>query len=84
MDTWRPRVEHAQVFQPSDLQRIGRLGGWFASLRLCDRATTKPCGWVMIVIASVQPAQAYVPFARSPRGIASTPVTVQNIRYELR
>ncbi|KAF8494985.1 amidohydrolase 3 [Russula emetica] len=26
VNTWRPRVEHAQVFQPRDLQRIGRLG----------------------------------------------------------
>lgn len=34
MNTWRPRVEHAQIFQPRDLQRIGRLGGWFKSL--CD------------------------------------------------
>ena len=32
VDTWRPRVEHAQVFQPRDLERIGRLGGWFLSL----------------------------------------------------
>ncbi|KAI0298997.1 amidohydrolase 3 [Multifurca ochricompacta] len=23
---WRPRIEHAQVFQPSDLERIGKLG----------------------------------------------------------
>jgi predicted amidohydrolase YtcJ len=29
VNTWRPRVEHAQIFQPSDLERIGRLGGWF-------------------------------------------------------
>ncbi|KAI0297936.1 amidohydrolase family-domain-containing protein [Russula brevipes] len=26
VNTWRPRIEHAQIFQPSDLQRIGRLG----------------------------------------------------------
>lgn len=32
MNTWRPRVEHAQVFQPTDLQRIGKLGGSFGSL----------------------------------------------------
>jgi predicted amidohydrolase YtcJ len=35
VNTWRPRIEHAQVFQPRDLQRIGRLGGWLESL--CDR-----------------------------------------------
>jgi predicted amidohydrolase YtcJ len=27
VDTWRPRIEHAQIIQPSDLERIGRLGG---------------------------------------------------------
>ncbi|KAI0277880.1 amidohydrolase 3 [Russula aff. rugulosa BPL654] len=26
VNTWRPRIEHAQVFQPTDLQRIGKLG----------------------------------------------------------
>jgi len=30
VNTWRPRIEHAQVFQQSDLERIKRLGGWFA------------------------------------------------------
>lgn len=24
---WRPRIEHAQIMQPSDLERSGRLGG---------------------------------------------------------
>jgi hypothetical protein len=32
VNTWRPRIEHAQVFQPSDLQRIGKLGGLVLSL----------------------------------------------------
>jgi len=27
VNTWRPRIEHAQIFQPSDFERIGRLGG---------------------------------------------------------
>ncbi|KAI9459905.1 amidohydrolase 3 [Lactarius psammicola] len=26
VNTWRPRIEHAQIFQPSDIERIGRLG----------------------------------------------------------
>jgi len=26
VNTWRPRIEHAQIFQPRDLERIGRLG----------------------------------------------------------
>ncbi|KAH9056815.1 amidohydrolase 3, partial [Lactarius vividus] len=26
VNTWRPRIEHAQIFQPSDFERIGRLG----------------------------------------------------------
>ncbi|KAH9990826.1 amidohydrolase 3 [Russula vinacea] len=26
VDTWRPRIEHAQILQPSDLERMGRLG----------------------------------------------------------
>ncbi|KAH9964935.1 amidohydrolase 3 [Russula dissimulans] len=26
VNTWRPRIEHAQILQPSDLERIGRLG----------------------------------------------------------
>jgi predicted amidohydrolase YtcJ len=25
-NVWRPRIEHAQIFQPRDLERIGRLG----------------------------------------------------------
>lgn len=25
--TFRPRIEHAQILQPADLERIGRLGG---------------------------------------------------------
>ena len=25
--TWRPRIEHAQIFTLSDIERIGRLGG---------------------------------------------------------
>ncbi|KAH9986218.1 amidohydrolase family-domain-containing protein [Russula compacta] len=33
VNTWRPRIEHAQIFQPSDLQRIGRLGGVIASVQ---------------------------------------------------
>jgi hypothetical protein len=33
VNKWRPRVEHAQIFQPRDLERIGRLGGWFAASR---------------------------------------------------
>ena len=24
---WRPRIEHAQIFAPNDLKRIGELGG---------------------------------------------------------
>ena len=24
---WRPRIEHAQIFAPADLVRIGKLGG---------------------------------------------------------
>jgi hypothetical protein len=24
---WRPRIEHAQIMQTSDLERAGRLGG---------------------------------------------------------
>jgi len=24
---WRPRIEHAQIFTPADLERIGKLGG---------------------------------------------------------
>jgi predicted amidohydrolase YtcJ len=24
---FRPRIEHAQILQPTDLERIGRLGG---------------------------------------------------------
>jgi len=24
---WRPRIEHAQIFAPEDLTRIGKLGG---------------------------------------------------------
>jgi predicted amidohydrolase YtcJ len=24
---WRPRIEHAQIFAPADLERIGKLGG---------------------------------------------------------
>jgi predicted amidohydrolase YtcJ len=24
---WRPRIEHAQIFSPEDLKRMGRLGG---------------------------------------------------------
>src|SRR5579863_7219223 len=27
VNAWRPRIEHAQIIQPSDLERIGRLGG---------------------------------------------------------
>jgi len=26
VNVWRPRIEHAQIFQPRDLERIGRLG----------------------------------------------------------
>jgi len=26
VNIWRPRIEHAQILQPSDLERIGRLG----------------------------------------------------------
>jgi hypothetical protein len=26
ISAWRPRIEHAQIFSPSDLERIGRLG----------------------------------------------------------
>ncbi|KAH9177302.1 amidohydrolase 3 [Lactarius sanguifluus] len=26
VNTWRPRIEHAQIFRPSDFERIGRLG----------------------------------------------------------
>lgn len=29
MTEWRPRIEHAQIFTPSDLKRIGELGGWY-------------------------------------------------------
>ena len=35
---WRPRIEHAQVFAPNDLKRIGELGGWYfldKSTKLC-------------------------------------------------
>ena len=27
MSEWRPRIEHAQIFAPNDLKRIGELGG---------------------------------------------------------
>ena len=37
MNAWRPRIEHAQIFHPRDLERIGKLGGWLAH---CDRVST--------------------------------------------
>jgi predicted amidohydrolase YtcJ len=43
VNAWRPRIEHAQVFQPTDLQRIGKLGGSFESLLVIGYSiTTKP------------------------------------------
>ena len=33
--TWRPRIEHAQIVAPSDIKRIGRLGGKFLSCFQC-------------------------------------------------
>ena len=27
VNTWRPRIEHAQIIQPSDLERTRKLGG---------------------------------------------------------
>ncbi|KAI0255480.1 amidohydrolase 3 [Lactifluus subvellereus] len=33
VDMWRPRIEHAQTFQPSDLERIGRLGVYSQRMR---------------------------------------------------
>jgi hypothetical protein len=38
VNAWRPRIEHAQIFQPIDLERIGKLGGWLAPH--CDRVST--------------------------------------------
>jgi predicted amidohydrolase YtcJ len=55
---WRPRIEHAQIMQASDLERAGRLGGSF----LLWMATTfetelfNQCA----VITSVQPTHACV------------------------
>ncbi|KAF9562894.1 hypothetical protein CPC08DRAFT_706411 [Agrocybe pediades] len=47
VSTWRPRIEHAQIFSPDDLKRIGKLGViasvqpthatsdmWYAQIRL--------------------------------------------------
>ena len=65
VNTWRPRVEHAQIFQPSDLERIGRLGGWFTP-RFDRLLLIKPSP---TVIASVQPTHAYVPCLRSSRAM---------------
>jgi len=77
VNTWRPRIEHAQVFQPSDLERVGKLGGWSEhclSLSVIGYylITGKP--W-HIVIASVQPTQAYVHFSRGPCAMTSIPIT---------
>jgi hypothetical protein len=58
VNTWRPRIEHAQIFQPSDFERIGRLGSDFLPLWYTGLLPTRP---LPLVIASVQPAQAYVP-----------------------
>jgi len=59
VNAWRPRIEHAQIFQPRDLERIGKLGGWLAPHH-CDRPGVSLIKPWPIVIASVQPTHAYV------------------------
>lgn len=53
---WRPRIEHAQIFAPNDLKRIGELGGWYLlySITLQVRLNI----YLSSVIASVQPTHA--------------------------
>lgn len=53
---WRPRIEHAQIFAPNDLKRIGELGGWYLLYSMILQARLKVC--VSSVIASVQPTHA--------------------------
>ncbi|KAJ3503012.1 hypothetical protein NLJ89_g8625 [Agrocybe chaxingu] len=59
---WRPRIEHAQIFAPKDLERIGKLGGiiasvqpthatsdmWYAEIRLAptSRSKVSTLSWV--------------------------------------
>ena len=37
---WRPRIEHAQIFAPEDLIRIGKLGGEAVNLSKTSRCLT--------------------------------------------
>jgi hypothetical protein len=50
----RPRVEHAQIMDPKDIPRLGKVGG-MPNLSACGK-TTADCG--SAVIASVQPIHA--------------------------
>ncbi len=36
---WRPRIEHAQIFAPADLVRIGKLGGGLLLVQLSFKCT---------------------------------------------
>jgi predicted amidohydrolase YtcJ len=53
---WRPRIEHAQIFAPNDLKRIGELGGW--QLLYLIFLQVLLITYVSLVIASVQPTHA--------------------------
>jgi predicted amidohydrolase YtcJ len=53
---WRPRIEHAQIFAPNDLKRIGELGGWCLLYSIILQVRLKFD--VSSVIASVQPTHA--------------------------
>lgn len=54
--TWRPRIEHAQIFTLNDIERIGRLGGKSLPRFICIQQSNWRC---CLVIASVQPTHAW-------------------------
>ena len=53
---WRPRIEHAQIFAPNDLKRIGELGGWCLLYSIFSQVRLNV--YLSSVIASVQPTHA--------------------------
>ena len=40
---WRPRIEHAQIFAPNDLKRIGELGGRYMLYSIILQVRLKLC-----------------------------------------
>ena len=55
LETWRPRIEHAQIMQLSDIDRLGRLGGAWC-LNFFPPLISRSCAAVGIICSDTERA----------------------------